>query len=170
MVDTPNKTAHRIQAEGRSSVQPRLMQGSNLHKVLANGIRHLRSGEGGSQNEASPEERLWFNCVQKYLKETFKVSLLAARGEIPLRGFAFTTDENSMPDVNYWSGKADAIGLLEGGEDEYKYVIVDWKTKESTSNTFWELVERDRYGPYRDHLTQCLVYARLLKMHFSLDY
>ena len=166
-MDTPNATAHRIQAEGNSSVQPLLVQGSNLHTVLTNGILYLGS-EGRSQNQASQEERLWFNCVHKYLKRNFKVSLLPAIKEVPLRGFAFATD-GFMPDANYWNGKADAIGLLDEGEDDYKYVIVDWKSKRSTLNTFWEL-GTDPSGPYRDHLTQCLVYARLLKMHLRLDY
>lgn len=167
MLDTPNTTAHRIQAEGNSSVQPVLVQGSNLHKVLANGILYL-GREGSSQNQASQEERLWFYCVHKYLKEKFEVSLLATIKDVPLKGFAFTTDD-FMSDVNCWSGKADAIGLLDGGEDDFKYVIVDWKTKRSTSNTFWERGDQPSV-PYRDHLTQCLVYARLLKMHFRLDY
>ena len=135
MVDTPNKMARRIQAEGNSSVQPRLMEGINLHSVLRNGVLYLRS-EGESQNQASQEERLWFKCVHKYLKEKFKVSLLATSQDVPLRGFAFTTDEDSMPVVNYWDGKADAIGLLDGGKDEYKYVIVEWKTKRNTLDTF----------------------------------
>ena len=73
-----------------------------------------------------------------------------------------------MPVFNFWDGRADAIGLLEE-EGEYKYVIVDWKGKESTWHSFWELGEKPSVL-YRDHLTQCLVYARLLQMHLSLDY
>ena len=165
----PAKAAYRIQAEGNDSVKPpvdpRLMPNRSLHAALSNGIFHLHS-EGGSQNEASEEERLWFDCVHKYLKEKFKVSLLAGIKEVQLRGFALTTDENSMPEFNFWGGKADAIGLLEG-EDECKYVIVDWKNTRRKSNTFWEQCPP---LPYRYYLTQCLVYARLLKMHLSLNY
>ena len=166
----PDKTAYRIQAEGNDSVEPRLMPGSKLHGATSNGIVHLDS-DGGSQNKASEEEKLWFNKVHKYLEEKFKVILLAGIKEVPLRGFAITTDEDSMPKVNYWDGKADAIGLLKEGEDEYKYVIVDWKSTGSTLNAFWEHGDpKKRSEPYRDHLTQCLVYARVLKMHLSLDY
>ena len=164
MEDTPDKTAHKIQAEAESSVQPRLMPSRYLHTAMSNGIAHLKS-EG---NEASEEEKLWFNCVHKYLKDKFKVSLLHAMEEVPLSGFAFTADENSMPEFNFWDGKADAIGLLEG-QHGYEYVIVDWKSTGSTSNSFWEHGD-DPPAPYRDHLTQCLVYARLLKMHLSLPY
>ena len=161
MVDTPDKTAHKIQAEEKSLVQPCLMPRKSFHTAMSNGIAHLDS-EGGSRNEAPEEEKLWFNCVHKYLKDKFKVSLLHAIEEVPLSGFAFTTDEN------FWDGKADAVGLLEG-EDRYKYVIVDWKGTGSTSNSFWEHGD-DPPAPYRDHLTQCLIYARLLKMHLRLDY
>lgn len=50
MVDTPNRTAHRIQAEGNSPVSPRLM-GSYFHGTMSNAIAHL-DREGGSQNKA----------------------------------------------------------------------------------------------------------------------
>lgn len=50
MVDTPNRTAHRIQAEGNSPVPPCLM-GRYFHGALSNAIAHLHR-EGGSQNQA----------------------------------------------------------------------------------------------------------------------
>lgn len=168
MEDTPDKTAHEIQAEEESPVQPCLMSDRDLHAAMSNGIAHLDS-KGGSQNKAPEAERLWFNCVHKYLKDNFKVSLLPAIKEVPLRGFIYPKDESSMPEFNFWDGRADAIGLLEG-EDEYKYVIVDWKSTGSTLNAFWEARVDKRSEHYRDHLTQCLVYARLLQMHLSLDY
>ena len=165
-MDTPDKTAQRIQAEGESPVQPCLMPDRDLHAAMSNGIAHLDSN-GVSQNKAPEAERLWFNGVHKCLKE-FKVSLLHAIEEVPLSGFAFTTDEK--PEFNFWSGRADAIGLLEG-EDEYKYVIIDWKSTGSRLNAFWEHGDDNmRSAYYRDHLTQCLLYARLLKMHLSLNY
>ncbi|XP_015776098.1 PREDICTED: uncharacterized protein LOC107354171 [Acropora digitifera] len=169
MVDTPDNTAHEIHAEGESPVQPCLKSERKLHAAMSNGIAHLDS-KGGSQNKAPEAEKLWFNCVHKYLKEKFKVSLLHAIEEVPLRGFAFTTDENSMPEFNFWDGKADAIGLREE-KGVYKYVIVEWKKTGSTLNAFWEHGDVNmRSAHYRDHLTQCLVYARLLKMHLSLNY
>ena len=168
-MDTPDKTAHRIQAKGESAVQPCLMPDRDLHVAMSNGIAHLDS-KGGSQNKAPEPERQWFNDVYNYLKKEFKVSLLHAIEEVPLSGFAFTTDENSMPEFNFWDGRADAIGLLKE-EDEYKYVIVDWKSTGSRLNVFWEHGDAGmRSTHYRDHLTQCLVYARLLQMHLSLPY
>ncbi|KAK2568855.1 hypothetical protein P5673_006904 [Acropora cervicornis] len=163
MVDTPNRTALRIQAEGNSPVPPRLM-GRYFHGAMSNEIAHLDSA-GGSQNKAPEEERLsrWFNCVHKFLKDNFKVSLLPAIKEVPLRGFMYPKDEDFLPDLNYWNGRADAIGLLEG-EDDYKYVIVKWKTAATTLNAFWK---NKRSG---DSFTQCFVYTRLLKLHLSLDY
>ena len=164
MVDTPNRTALRIQAEGNSPVSPRLM-GRYFHGTMSNAIAHL-DREGGSQNKAPEEERLsrWFNCVHKFLKDNFKVSLLPDIKDVPLTGFIYRKDEDSLSDLNYyWDGKADAIGLLEG-EDDYKFVIVDWKTARSKLNTFWE------NKPSGDYFTQCFVYARLLKLHLSLDY
>ena len=145
-----------------------VMQGKKLHAALSNGIVHLDS-KGGSQNKAPETERLWFNGVHKYLNEMFKVSLLPAIKEVPLSGFAFPTDENSMPEFDFWDGRADAIGLLKG-EDEYKYVIVDWKSTGSRLNAFWEHGDdKMRSTYYREHLTQCLIYAKLLQMHLSLD-
>ncbi|XP_074630276.1 uncharacterized protein LOC141889038 isoform X2 [Acropora palmata] len=163
MVDTPNRTALRIQAEGNSPVPPRLM-GRYFHGAMSNEIAHLDSA-GGSQNKAPEEERLsrWFNCVHKFLKDNFKVSLLPAIKEVPLRGFMYPKDEDFLPDLNCWNGRADAIGLLEG-EDDYKYVIVKWKTAATTLNAFWK---NKRSG---DSFTQCFVYTRLLKLHLSLDY
>lgn len=165
----PDKAAYRIRVRSRSIIGSRSMRHKDLHAVMSNGIVHLDS-EGGSQNKASEKERLWFHCVRKYLQEKFKVELLPDIREVPLRGFAFTTNENAMPVFNFWDGRADAIGLRED-EGEYKYVIVDWKSTGSTLNAFWDHGDdKMRSAHYRDHLTQCLVYARLLKMHLSLNY
>ena len=164
MRDTPDQTAHRIQGEGNDSVQPRLTPDRNLHAVLSNGISYLESG--GSQNQASQEERLWFECVHDYLKQKFKVSLLAGISEVSLRGFVSRASES----VKLWNGRADAVGLLELQSGErYKYVIVEWKGTKRKGNVFWEF-GTDPPLPYREHLQQCLVLARLLKMHMSLDY
>ena len=168
MKDTPDKTAYWIQAEGGSPVQPFLMPERDLHGAMSNGIAHLDS-EGGFENKAPEEERQWFNSVHKNLKETFNISLLPAIKEVPVRGFMCLKDEDSSPDVNYWDGYADAIGLLEG-EDKSKYVIIDWKSTGSKLNAFWEDRVDKRSEHYRYHLTQCLVYARLLMMRLGLDY
>ena len=160
MVDTPNRTAHRIQAKGKNSVLPHLMGGRRLNEIMSNGIAHLASK--GSKNTAPKEERLFFNCVHRFLKDNFKVSLLPAFKEVTLRGFIYPKDEDSFPNLNCWNGRADAIGWLEG--DDYKYVIVEWKTARSTLDSFW--INK----PAGDGFTQCFVYARLLKLHLSLDY
>lgn len=161
-MDTPNWTALRIQAEGNSPVPPRLM-GRSFHGAMSNETAHLDS-TGGSQNKAPEEERLssWFNPLHKLLKDNFKVTLLSAIMEVPLWGFMYPKNEDFLSDLNYWNGRADAIGLLEG-EDDYKYVIVDWKTA-SKLDHFW--INK----PSGDAFTQCFVYARLLKLHLSLDY
>ncbi|XP_067031757.1 uncharacterized protein [Acropora muricata] len=161
MVDTPNRTAHRIQAKGKNSVLPRSTGGKGLHGVMSNGIAHLDSK--GSKNTAPKEERLFFNYVHRFLKDNFKVSLLPAFKEVTLRGFIYRKDEDSSSKLNCWDGRADAIGLLKG-KDGDKYVIVEWKRAGKTLNAVWE------NKPSRDYFTQCLVYARLLKLHLSLDY
>ena len=161
-MDTPNRTALRIQAEGNSPVPPRLM-GRSFHGAMSNETAHLDSA-GGSQNKAPEEEWLscWFNLRNKLLKDNFKVTLLSAIMEVPLWGFMYPKNEDFLSDLNYWNGRADAIGLLEG-EDDYKYVIIDWKSA-SKLDHFW--INK----PCGDYFTQCFVYARLLKLHLSLDY
>ena len=160
MVDTPNRTALRIQAKGKNLVLPRSMQGKSLHGVMSNGIAHLDSK--GSKSTAPKEERLFFNYVHRFLKDYFKVSLLPAFKEVTLRGFIYPKDEDSFSNLNCWDGRADAIGLLEG-EHDYKYVIVEWKTA-SKLDSFW--INK----PSGDGFTQCVVYARLLKLHLNLGY
>ena len=162
-MDTPNRTAHRIQAEGNSPV-PFCLMGSYFHGTMSKEIAHL-DREGESQNKEPEEERLscWFNDVHKFLKDNFKVSLLPAIKEVPLRGFIYPKDENSSSKFKYWNGIADAIGLLEG-KDDYKYVICEWKNAGSTLKNYW------KNKPSGDHFTQCFVYARLLKLQLNLDY
>ncbi|XP_044163421.1 uncharacterized protein LOC114966678 [Acropora millepora] len=167
----------RIQAKGSScstrkdSVQSRV-EGTKLHEILSHGINHLETEVAAAakktltpKNKATEEEKQWFNRVHDFLKKKFKVSLLPSISEVRLCGYAAAV-ENLMPNCYFWEGHADAIGLLEG-EDEYKYVIVDWKTQSQPN--FWEFSTYPTL-PYRQYLHQCLVYARLLKMHLSLDY
>ena len=158
MKDIPNRTAHRIQAEGNSPVPPRLM-GKYFHGTMANEIAHLESA-GGSE-EGRPSR--WFNGVHKIIEDNFNVRLLPDIKEVPLRGFMYPKDEDFLPDLYYWNGRADAIGLLKR-EDDYKYVIIDWKTARCKLESFWT------NKPSRDSFTQCVVYAILLKLHLGLDY
>lgn len=191
MKDTPNGP-HRM--EERSALPP--MTGSEWHNLFKDVINNLptigaaakkpsapqnevtelnnpgtkRAAKGkkpsSAQNEAIQEKReLWVERLRKYLKKTFKVRLLNSMSEVPLWGYAVTVERPHK--CYFWNGKADAIGLVELPENEYKYVIVDWKSQ--SHRDFWES-SGYKSLPYQRHLHQCLVYARLLKMHMSLDY
>ena len=119
-----------------------------------------------AQTQASQEEKeLWVKRLLEYLKETFNVRVLKSMCEVRLWGYAVTVERPHK--CYFWKGKADAIGLVELQKNEYKYVIVDWKSQSYLD--FWES-SGFKSLPYKRHLHQCLVYARLLKMHMDLDY
>ncbi len=82
--------------------------------------------------------------------------------------FGFMSDDadrKKIPKSYLWQGVADAIGFYEG-----KYIIVEFKVVGTgILSTILEYQQKatDLCGK---HLHQCLIYARLLKLHMGLDY
>ncbi len=122
--------------------------GKKWHTSIHNYLQSLENKKQESDEEGE--------AVIKALKskESIVESIEFLQSEFPLFGF-MTDKENS--EINFWKGKADAIGWLDGN-----YVIVDWKAVDLLD--FWE---KDRHA-YGDYLHQCLVYARLLQLHLKL--
>ncbi|KAL9980247.1 hypothetical protein ACROYT_G008807 [Oculina patagonica] len=86
--------------------------------------------------------------------------------KFPLFGFmSDDADRKKIPKSYLWQGVADAIGFYEG-----KYIIVEFKVVSTgILSTILEYQQKaaDLCGK---HLHQCLIYARLLKLHMGLDY
>ena len=105
--------------------------------------------ENPSQNKGGAGEAL-IKALES--EESIVKGIKFLQTEFPLYGFMTTNLE-----INFWNGKADAIGWLGG-----HYVIVDWKAVELLE--FWE----GNPLAYGNYLHQCLVYARLLQLHLGL--
>ena len=84
--------------------------------------------------------------------------------KFPLFGFTreVAKDQKKHPKLYLWQGETDAIAY---SWNLSKLVIVDFKVVEYLSD-YWES-KSDLCGK---HLHQCLVYAKLLKLHMGLDY
>ena len=122
--------------------------------MKSEGQRFARSA--GSRNDETVE----FYLLQEIFK-TFHIYLL--EGHFPLYGYA-SDETDAPPQVYFWHGEADAIGLHVNSEGMGQLVIVDWKVLDILD--FWEK-NKDAFGKY---LHQCLIYARLLQLHVKLDY
>ena len=131
-------------------------------KKLSDYIKTLKqhnlkfSKRKGSQSK----EDVDFYLLQEIFK-AFRIHLLD--GHYPLYGYA-SDETDARPQVYFWHGEADAIGWYRDDKEEKRYVIVDWKVLDIVE--FWEK-NKDAFGKY---LHQCLIYARLLKLHMDLDY
>ena len=125
-----------------------------IKKLKSEGQRFARSA--GSRNDETVE----FYLLQEIFK-TFHIYLL--EGHFPLYGYA-SDETDAPPQVYFWHGEADAIGLHVNSEGMGQLVIVDWKVLDILD--FWEK-NKDAFGKY---LHQCLIYARLLQLHVKLDY
>ena len=119
--------------------------------------------EKGTVPEHSPQKSIE---VAKELinKLTEKGKLRFLKSKFPLFGFMRdrATDEKKTPKVYLWQGEADAIAYSEALQ---KYIIVDFKVVDDFLG-YWE----ERTDLCGRHLHQCLVYARLLKLHMDLEY
>ena len=94
-----------------------------------------------------------------YLNETFGVTLFVSY--MQLYGYMCSPEKCQ---VYYWDGEADAVGwYYNKTREQNEYVIVDWKVLDLLN--YWE-----SSSAFGQHLHQCLVYARLLRLHLNLSY
>ena len=136
--------------------------GIGWDKKLSDYIKKLKSeGQLFSKSRGSRnDETVEFYLLQAIFK-TFHIHLLD--GHFPLYGYA-SDETDAPPQVYFWHGEADAIGLHVNSEGRGRFVIVDWKVLDILD--FWEK-NKDAFGKY---LHQCLIYARLLQLHMKLTY
>ena len=96
-----------------------------------------------------------------YLKAKFGITLLVSH--MQLYGYMYSQEE-LLPQVYYWNGEADAVGWYYNEKrKQNEYVIVDWKVLDLLN--YWR-----SSSAFGKHLHQCLVYARLLRLHLNLSY
>lgn len=160
-VEIPDKSFTLTKA-GRDSNDKGVWQGSEWDTKLSIAVQRRKVKKEKStskeptskESNESPED-----LMLEKISEHFDIDLLES--EFTLYGFMHSKKEE-IPKVFYWKGKADAIGWHKKNE---RYVIVEWKVVGDIA-TFWEK-DPDAYGKF---LHQCLVYARLLQLHLTLDY
>jgi hypothetical protein len=119
-------------------------------KEIESDISKVTESKEGSGNEDPKEKDKNGNSTKKY-------DLHLLQSEFSLRGYMIHKIENKTSQIYFWNGNADAIGWYEDN-----YVIIEWK--EVKQLQFWTK-HADAYGKF---LHQCLVYARLLKLHLEL--
>ena len=101
------------------------------------------------------DEERQVSKVFRYIKKQFGLKIVCSEKRID----GFSTDSKGLEGPYYWSGKIDAIGLMDGdGKNGCGVVVLDWRTCSDTGK-FWENAE------YEDKLHQCMIYRRLLAVH-----
>ena len=130
------------------------MPGHKWDTLLSNWIR-------GNRPLILPEEKvadLLISFVEQQHNLCFHDS------KFPLFGFMreVATDQKKHPKLDLWQGEVDAIAYSRNLD---KYVMVDFKVVDNLLD-YWQK-KTDLCGK---HLHQCLVNAKLLQLHISLDY
>ena len=124
--------------------------------ILNDPARYAKKSKSAKEEQIRDEAAA--AAVRKALQKKYEgFQLLDVR--FPLYGYMKGPKHRSVSEVYLWQGEADAVAHYKG-----KYVIVDWKMVEILN--YWEK-EPKAFGA---HLHQCIVYARLLRLHLQLDY
>lgn len=125
--------------------------GSIIHASL-NEVLRKRKNAG---NRYTKEEQQLLEFVED-IEEKFQLKIVLSEKHIG----GFSTELKGQERPYYWSGKIDAIGLMNGNDkDGCGVVVLDWITC-SNIKTFWENATQ-----YKNKLHQCLIYRRLLAVH-----
>lgn len=125
--------------------------GSIIHASLNKVLRKRKNAENGY----TAKEQQLLEFVED-IEEKFQLKIVLS--EIHIGGFS--TELKGQKRRYYWSGKIDAIGLMNGNDkDGCGVVVLDWITC-SHAGTFWKFATE-----YNVKLHQCLIYRRLLAVH-----
>ena len=95
--------------------------------------------------------------VVEDIEKQFQLKLVCSGKDIG----GFSIEFEGQKRQYYWSGKIDAIGLMNGYnvKDGCRVVVLDWTTRDDIQK-FWE-----NAGEYKQKLHQCMIYRRLLAVH-----
>ena len=138
-------------------------------KIDSSGPNSSESNSGesdsGGSDSGEPDSPILIDVAVKELVNTVEIkhNLRFLDKKFPLFGFMrdAATDTKNHPKLYLWRGEADAIAYSRKLE---KYVVVDVKVV----NDLLSYCEKKTVCG--KHLHQCLLYAKLLKLHMGLEY
>ena len=133
--------------------------GHEWDALLSNWIRG--NGSPVIPNSPTLEEEVAHRLISR-VEQLHNLCFLDSK--FPLFGFMreVAKDQKKHAKLYLWQGEADAIAYSRNRD---KYVIVDFKVVDNLLD-YW----RKKTDLCGKHLHQCLVYAKLLKLHMGLGY
>ena len=138
-------------------------------KIDSSGPNSSESNSGesdsGGSDSGEPDSPILIDVAVKELVNTVEIkhNLRFLDKKFPLFGFMrdAATDTKNHPKLYLWRGEADAIAYSRKLE---KYVVVDVKVVNDLLSYY------EKKTVCGKHLHQCLLYAKLLKLHMGLEY
>ncbi|XP_078365677.1 uncharacterized protein LOC144649955 isoform X1 [Oculina patagonica] len=124
------------------------ISGTKVH-TLFNQVLQKRSQNKLEGNITQEEQQ-----ALKFIKEIevkFNCKIIW-QGENVISGFA-----RSGQRLHYWTGRSDAVGLMnKTDKDNSRVIVIDWRTCGDVTD-FWRYA-----GQYKEKLHQCIIYRKLL--------
>lgn len=128
-----------------------IVGGTQIHGFLYGVLKKRSQNKLG---EITDEEQQVLTVV-KDIEAKFQCKILW--GEIEMHGFASKEER-----LHFWSGKLDAVALLnKNDKNGSRVIVIDWRTCDDV-NKFWENAQQ-----YKGKLHQCIIYRRLLAIHMK---
>lgn len=123
--------------------------------------RQIQEGKNSTYKE---KEQQALKIVED-IEDKFQCEIICGEGNIS--GFASRTLASKTKTLHYWTGRFDAVGLMNENDKKGSGVIViDWTTVCDDVTDFWEKADN-----YKQKLHQCIIYRRLLAIHMrDLEY
>ena len=132
---------------------------------LDSGESNSGESDSGGSDSGEPDSPILIDVAVKELVNTVEIkhNLRFLDKKFPLFGFMrdAATDTKNHPKLYLWRGEADAIAYSRKLE---KYVVVDVKVVNDLLSYY------EKKTVCGKHLHQCLLYAKLLKLHMGLEY
>lgn len=145
-----NRTLDNKQGRGEEPIQlsPGAI-GKIIHQKFKKQIKQdTRDGIEGEMLKAMEYE---FNCE-------------FIQAEVSISGFARKTEQQ----VDFWSGKMDAVAIRRSKKDVLEVFVVEWKTTATKIPRLSNICDWWYYAShFKEPLYQCLVYRKLLLAHLK---
>ena len=158
----PNRTLDYKQDKGEEPTQspplrdhggsPPQKKGKEIHEKLKQQIKKdTRDGIAGE--------------ILKTMEDKFSCKFIQA--EVSISGFAVMRKRYRQ--VDFWSGKMDAVAIRRSEKDVLEVFVVDWKTTAATEKPYSSNIPNwwDYATNFKRPLYQCLVYRKLLLAHLK---